>query len=175
MGRKKYRAYIDYRHTVHQNRCPFVQASIWWENQIWHLRVYLVGILISVRDGSIWIEARTLKWSHFLVALTDDLSLSIDRKQPSIFILLDLSSTSYTLDLKILLFHFRVLTVGQGNVINGQVPLEGMPVIARCRKLCFCCWKTAALIKSPKDQFSLFCYSKFPCQLDDGRTLGTPR
>lgn len=59
------------------------------------------------------------------VALTDDLSLSIDRKQPSIFILLDLSSTFYTLDLKIPLFHFRVLTRGQGNVINGQSLLKG--------------------------------------------------
>lgn len=73
------------------------------------------GFYIYMRQGyslaweMVLFGLRPEHWTEAtLVALMDDLSLSIDRKQPSIFILLDLSSMFYTLDLKILLFHLSV-------------------------------------------------------------------
>lgn len=80
MGRRKYRLYIDCRHTVDQNKRPFAQAGTWWEDEI---RLYIAGMLISIRDGAIWIEARTLNWSHF--SGIDGWCLPVNRYKTAIY------------------------------------------------------------------------------------------
>lgn len=81
-GRNKCRVYSDCRHTIYQNRCPFAQSSIWWEDEIWLLHLYEARIFISMRDGAIWIEARALNWSHF--SGIDGWSLPVNRQKTAI-------------------------------------------------------------------------------------------